>query len=152
MSNSRKLETAERIMGFMFAGKATMTLASNKTGNRFTYKITEADKKSPNDKPMFFVSALTGSDNENGFSYLGIIKEYNDGKVNFSFAKPEKAKIKADAPSAKAFQWAISNILNMRKPDSLDVWHEGRCGRCNRKLTVPESIESGLGPECASKA
>jgi hypothetical protein len=30
------------------------------------------------------------------------------------------------------------------------VWHEGRCGRCGRKLTVPESIESGFGPECAS--
>jgi hypothetical protein len=32
-----------------------------------------------------------------------------------------------------------------------EVYHEGRCGRCNRKLTVPESIETGLGPECASK-
>ena len=31
----------------------------------------------------------------------------------------------------------------------LEVWHEGRCGRCNRALTVPESIASGIGPECA---
>lgn len=29
---------------------------------------------------------------------------------------------------------------------------EGRCVRCNRALTVPESIEAGIGPECASKA
>ena len=29
-----------------------------------------------------------------------------------------------------------------------DGWHEGRCGRCGRKLTVPESIEAGYGPEC----
>jgi hypothetical protein len=30
----------------------------------------------------------------------------------------------------------------------LEVWHEGRCGACGRRLTVPESIERGLGPEC----
>lgn len=29
---------------------------------------------------------------------------------------------------------------------------EGRCCVCNRKLTHPESIESGIGPECARKA
>ena len=27
----------------------------------------------------------------------------------------------------------------------------GRCARCNRRLTVPASINRGLGPECASK-
>ena len=25
---------------------------------------------------------------------------------------------------------------------------KGKCGRCGRKLTVPSSIESGLGPHC----
>jgi hypothetical protein len=148
--NSHKLETAERIMGFMFAGNATLTLASQKTGNRFTYKIVEGKPNRDNNKPIFFVSAMNGSDNENSFGYLGILKEFN-GKLGFSFAKPDKAKIHANAPSAKAFQWAMTAILKFQTPDTLDVWHEGRCGRCNRKLTVPESIESGLGPECASK-
>jgi hypothetical protein len=27
--------------------------------------------------------------------------------------------------------------------------HEGKCGRCGRLLTVPSSIESGIGPECS---
>jgi hypothetical protein len=36
-------------------------------------------------------------------------------------------------------------------PKGLKVHHEGRCCRCGRKLTVPESIETGLGPECASR-
>lgn len=30
----------------------------------------------------------------------------------------------------------------------VEIWHEGKCGRCGRQLTVPESIESGFGPEC----
>lgn len=28
---------------------------------------------------------------------------------------------------------------------------EGACGRCGRKLTVPGSIASGIGPTCAEK-
>lgn len=28
---------------------------------------------------------------------------------------------------------------------------EGRCVRCNRKLTHPESIRTGIGPECANR-
>jgi hypothetical protein len=31
---------------------------------------------------------------------------------------------------------------------TLEFWHEGRCGRCGRRLTVPDSIASGYGPEC----
>jgi hypothetical protein len=37
-------------------------------------------------------------------------------------------------------------------PGSVDVLHSGRCGRCGRTLTTPDSIERGLGPECAHKA
>jgi len=33
----------------------------------------------------------------------------------------------------------------------LEIWHEGRCGRCNRKLTVPASIALGIGPECGQR-
>jgi hypothetical protein len=28
---------------------------------------------------------------------------------------------------------------------------EGTCVRCNRRLTTPESIESGIGPVCAGR-
>jgi hypothetical protein len=33
----------------------------------------------------------------------------------------------------------------------VEFWHEGKCCRCGRKLTVPASIASGIGPECATK-
>ena len=56
-----------------------------------------------------------------------------------------------DAPSSKAFSWAWGYIKNDVLPVKLEIWHEGRCARCNRKLTVPSSIESGFGPECAGK-
>ncbi len=36
-------------------------------------------------------------------------------------------------------------------PEQLEVWHEGCCGKCGRKLTDAESIARGIGPECYGK-
>jgi hypothetical protein len=53
------------------------------------------------------------------------------------------------ALSVVAWTWFCRHLFERDTvPDGLEVWHEGRCGRCNRKLTVPASIESGFGPEC----
>ena len=35
--------------------------------------------------------------------------------------------------------------------DFVEIWHEGKCGKCGRPLTVPSSIENGLGPSCLKK-
>jgi hypothetical protein len=34
-------------------------------------------------------------------------------------------------------------------PESVEVWHEGACVKCAKRLTVPASIELGFGPDCA---
>jgi hypothetical protein len=47
-----------------------------------------------------------------------------------------------------AFAWFWDRLRNGNLPEQVEVHHEGRCGRCGRALTVPESIESGFGPEC----
>jgi hypothetical protein len=51
----------------------------------------------------------------------------------------------------RAFDWMWTHLLRDAIPGMLEIWHEGRCGRCSRKLTVPESLKSGFGPECAGK-
>ena len=51
--------------------------------------------------------------------------------------------------SYKAFSWVHARLSsNMNLPESVVIHHENRCGRCGKRLTVPESIESGYGPEC----
>ena len=35
-----------------------------------------------------------------------------------------------------------------RFADRLEFMFEGRCRKCNRRLTNPESLSSGIGPEC----
>jgi hypothetical protein len=47
-----------------------------------------------------------------------------------------------------AAAWLFGHLLERRPLPRCTVHHEGRCGRCGRTLTVPESIESGFGPEC----
>lgn len=125
---------------FILAGNATFTIVSAKTGTRFTYKVRA--KEVEGGRTLHFVSVLTGADNENDFTFLGTVF---DGTT---FRHSPKSRIGQDAPSAKAFAWAFGRILTDALGEAASVHHEGRCGRCGRKLTVPRSIELGLGPEC----
>ena len=127
---------------FILAGKAVFTLLSVNTGTRFTYKVKLADKQNENEPDLFFVSLLNGPDNYENYVYIGIIR-------NGEFRTTAKSKVSDDAPSLKAFAWTWKRIDDI--PDTIQIWHEGKCGRCARKLTVPESIQSGFGPECITK-
>ncbi len=140
-SHAAKFSTAAVAKDFMFAGRARVTLVSEKTGTRFTYRITQKDAKSPH-----FVAVLTGSDNNSDYSFVGTIFE---GK-NYRHSAT-KSQISEQAPSVKAFVWALSYIVRGEMPPSCEVYHEGRCGRCGRALTVPESLITGLGPVCESR-
>lgn len=140
------LSTPEKIRSFMFAGNATFTIRSTKTGTRFTYKIRVAETEAA--KPdTWFVSLLRGQDNESDYAYMGIVRN------RCEFRHTNKSRVTAEAQSAKAFQYLFDTVvLRDHLPSTLEIWHEGRCGRCGRKLTVPESIERGLGPDCADSS
>lgn len=130
-------------LAFIRAGHARFTLVSGRTGTRFTYKVRRCDDAG---KELWFVSLLTGADNEASYTYLGTLREQQ------SYVHGRKSRVGADAPGVKAFAWAYDALRNGVMPRELEVWHEGRCGRCGRALTVPESVVRGLGPECAGKA
>jgi len=139
-----KFTTPDAAVTFTTGGNATITARSTATGNRFTFKVSTPMNRATGkrqDTAKRFVSVMTGSDNESDYTYLGMLGE--DGKF---------AATRATSPSLglqfKAFDWVWAQISNGKMPASLELWHEGRCGRCGRKLTVPESIESGFGPEC----
>lgn len=134
--------------------KAIFTLVSRASGARFTYKVTKAKKRQDSQGTTLFVSVLTGSDNQEDYTFLGTLWQGEDGTWPFSYKHGRKSKIGEDAPSARAFDY-FWRYLRKGQADILDAvefWHEGVCGRCGRPLTVPESIELGLGPECAGKA
>lgn len=136
--HSHQLTDQSAILQFMFAGKARFTLVSPKTQTRFTYRINKAE-----DGGTYFVSLLTQPDNENGFTYMGLIRP------DLSFRTTRKATIGPSSLGFRAFTWFCAKLMS--GPPPCEFWHEGRCGRCGRTLTVPESVESGFGPECITK-
>jgi hypothetical protein len=143
MPDTARLTTAEQARAFLIGGNATFTLVSVKTGTRFTYKVRASD-----DGEVYFVSLLSGPDNEADYRYLGRIARgifWQGRKV------PKPGDVLASAPSSRAFAWVWRAVMQDSLPDTVEIWHEGRCARCNRKLTVPSSIASGFGPECAGK-
>ena len=163
------LPTWEAVHSFVFAGTATFTLKSVVTGVRFTYKVrvkkedlerlqkhrelvarlrnpTEADLTDTD--VVYFVNLLRGPDNEADFAYMGVLR-----KPGTFFRTGASVKVSRTAPAHKALVWFLDCMAHQRPVllSKLEVWHEGACGRCGRKLTVPESIAAGLGPECAGR-
>lgn len=133
---------AADVRKFALAGKAVLTIESAVTNTHFTFKITQAENSRNGD--LWFVGLLTGQDNEKDYSYLGVLD--GDGP---QFRLTAKSRADITAPSVVAFGWAWNNIVADRMPDNLVVRHEGKCGRCMRTLTTPESIDTGFGPECS---
>lgn len=143
------------VLDFITAGKAVVTLHNIATDNHFTYKIcapTEETEKGGHkvnhEADVRFVKILTGPDNENSYTYAGFLKKGQDGWVLIHGGK--KAKIGPEAQSFKALSWVLAHVENL--PTNVEVLHNGHCARCGRQLTVPSSLEIGLGPECAQKA
>jgi hypothetical protein len=140
-----QIETAHDACEFCLAGNAYLTLQSSASGARYTYrvrKIEDADDK-------WFVSLLTGPANEASYSYIGLLARRPDKLLEFRLTA--KSKMATDSLPVRAFQYFLGGLNNSVIAPKLEVFHEGRCGRCARLLTVPESIKRGIGPECASK-
>ena len=138
-------------------GSATFTLVSSKSGKRFTYKAAPPKKEREGAKGRtLFVSLLTGSDNTNDFSYMGTLWQPEEGRPWF-FRHTKASKVGPEAPSSKAFAklWTEAMKPAQRRPpnllDVIEVWHEGRCGRCGRLLTDPIYIDLGFGRDCLEK-
>lgn len=128
------------ISEYALAGNATLTVRSSVTGKRYTFKI----KQSKDNESLYFIHLLRGPNNEEDYSYIGCY--YSDTRI-FHPCKTWKHVELRDWPSSmKAIHYTLQHLYKI--PEKLQVYHEGRCGRCGRKLTTPDSILTGLGPEC----
>ena len=139
---------SDKAKQFLFAGNARFTIRSLRTYRRYTYRISTPNRKTG----PWFCSLLTGSDNEGDYRYFGQFFGTPENGLKYVHGKPGKACASRSAESTVAFVYVLQHILDCGElPPRVEVWHEGRCGRCGRVLTVPESIESGFGPECINK-
>lgn len=157
-----RLANKKAIQDYMFAGKAIITIRNIADGTRYTYKI----KKSKTNPSKFYVYNLRGP----SYAKMGLIsgdKEYYlpfDWKEKVQMARrnfaalypgkpfPEKLYTQQHMPPSlrmfiRFLTWYKSDVEKMQNHE---IWHEGVCGKCGRKLTVPSSIDRGLGDICAT--
>lgn len=141
--------TVDAIREYVLAGRSTFTIVSRRSGERRTFQLTKAEPKPGADpmrsSPGYFARLLTGPDNTGDYRYLAFAYRTNGAWA----LKANKDGFGADA--IKVLAWLLRQL---ETPSTLleqaEVWHTGKCGRCARKLTVPESVASGIGPTCAA--
>ena len=131
---------------FFTGGNATFTV-ENGHGTHYTFKVRQPDNGRFEGTPPHFVSLLTGPDNENSYTYLGVMCP-ETGSVRLT----RKSRYTDDSAPVKVVRWALKHVFGDRTlPDGYAIHHEGKCGCCGRTLTVPESVKRGIGPECWSR-
>jgi hypothetical protein len=136
---------------FLTGGRAVFTVESS-TGEWRTFRVASPkDQKDRGEEArLFFVSLLTGPDNIGDFTYLGVMARDPAGR--WALRLTAKSRLTPDSLPVRVFQWSLRVIQGLAPlPEGYAIHHEGRCCRCGRTLTVPESITSGIGPECAAK-
>lgn len=148
LDNSHSL-TASAVAPFIRAtreGRAkgnTLTIVNDATEARVTIRI----RRPKGFGKAVLVDVMTGSDNETDFKFIGSIPL--EGTLAYTQSKWFKAPQEKADFARKVLNWtfgaaAAGDLRTVR------VLHEAKCARCGRKLTVPESIDSFMGPECRS--
>lgn len=146
MNTQHILKNKQQIKEYMFAGNAIITILNEVTGKRFTFKVSKPLSKKNNFMSPHYINVLVGGDNEYNYSFIGTVFLKN------VFKHSDKSLLNKNSLSVKAFAWFIDVVNTTHElATNIKVFHSGQCGRCGRTLTVPESILSGLGPECEKK-
>jgi hypothetical protein len=130
--------------------KAAMAQVGREFHDHYTYRVEKVDFDGPptQNNSMYFVKALTGPDNTRDYVYLGVLVP-SSGYVRLT----RKSAFPETATRVQVVRRVLARIFAgeeaVIEEAGWSVHHEGRCGRCGRLLTVPQSVESGIGPECA---
>jgi Family of unknown function (DUF6011) len=143
-----QLTTSSDALKFMLAGDARITIVNSDTKSRFTYRISAPSKETERGGKVRDFAAnvrfVNLADNEGTFAFLGTIF-LQDRAFRYS----RKSRVSMAAPSVVLFHDVFKMLVTDLVDEFISIFHEGVCGRCGRTLTVPTSIASGFGPDCA---
>lgn len=133
-------------LAYMLAGKSEFTLHSTKVNKDFYYKLTKKAKLDNNEEYIYFLNIKQGSE----WVYAGVV--WYDNKDNtFKFAKGAKGTLDNNNLNVKSLLFVLNKLYRKEEVQHCLVFHSGKCGVCGKKLTTPESILTGLGPQCAKR-
>jgi len=143
--------TPTEVKTYMAAGRAVLTLESKRTGGHYTYRIRQSKYRLSGltVRGSFFVDLLTGPDNQDDYTYIGTLENFPFAGLTFRTTSASIMGL-GSKPIA-GLNYLLAHLRHGRLPEDMIIRHEGRCGRCARVLTTPESIQRGIGPECWTK-
>lgn len=114
--------------------------------SHYTYKVVPCE----DNQEIYFAHLLRGPDNEKDYSFLGTVRV--DGGELFA---GKDNKIRELTHAFRILRRVLIAIWQGNESkieaNGWKINHAGKCGRCGRTLTTPESLESGIGPECRGK-
>jgi hypothetical protein len=122
-----------------------ITMRNPATGNHRTVRITTQGKDEKFAPGQRILSLLTGPDKWIPFAFVGV-RDFSP-TVNVWWSKRGANTEKSDWERIALMVLYPDHYLGR----GIEYMFEGRCRVCNRSLTNPESIESGIGPVCAGR-
>ena len=123
----------------------TFTIQNRVTGEHRTFRVrTQKDDASfaPGKRT---VALLKGNDNETSYTGFAFVTE--DG-INVWSSK--RGTVGYTAYANLLWSLAIDGAFS-EYAEKYSITESRKCVRCNRKLTTPESLAAGIGPECAGR-
>lgn len=145
---------------FVLAGEATITV-DNGAGQHYTFHIYKSKPAPQYPNPGYFAKVLTGPNNAPGdgdYTYLGIVKVDPDRPLDVDpkVQLTGRSRYKDGDLPVVVLRWALRVVWQQAQgkytlPEPFSIRHMGRCGRCKHPLTTPESLDTGLGPDCAAE-
>jgi hypothetical protein len=129
------------------------TIRNRQTGEHRTFRIaTQAEdaRFAPGER---IVSLLVGQDNSHDYKGFGFVKKDESGIVVWKKLRSRDMGKPSNHEMFAKMIWALSAPEGQGQwwKDRYELMLSKRCVRCNRRLTNPESVESGIGPDCAGR-
>ena len=117
---------------------------TNPKGDHRTFQIKTMKKDAKFAPGERVIQLLTGPNNEDDYQGFGFVNKTMNGiKVRLWSSKKSSALF-------NRFAQLLEEPDKFQK-EGYVFQFEARCCKCNRKLTTPESISLGIGPECIKK-
>ncbi len=124
------------------------TIQSTRTGDHRTFRISTQVATAEFAPGLRVVGLLTGPDNQNDYTGFGFVDE--EGIHVWSNKRGSDTLWEKYAEML--WSLALDAVLSPWVQNGYRLMMEGRCLKCNRVLTEPTSVTTGIGPVCAERA
>ncbi len=140
------MTVADRISPLL---NGTYTITNKSTGEYRTVMVKTQKARASFMPGKRVLSLLVGSNNESDYYRIGTVSDR--GVLIFRNCRAARGEKATVYEYCAAMLWDLAVEDGARFGARYDLLASNTCIRCNRKLTTPESIRAGIGPECARR-